>query len=130
MKFLKKNLYGIILIAFVSALPFLSFAQTSLVKCGTPTTNPCGFNDILILINTVVKFIFTDLAIPIAAIMFAYAGFELVTSGGSTEKKSQAKKIFINVALGLIFVAAAYLIVHEILVIAGVNTVDWNWFGF
>ena len=56
-----------------------------------PCDKNCGFNDVLKLINTVISFIFNDMVIPIAAIMFAYAGFELVTSGGSTEKKSKAK---------------------------------------
>jgi Type IV secretion system pilin/Thrombospondin type 1 domain len=108
----------------------------SLVQCGTRDssgniTNPCGFADIMKLINKVVSFIFLNLALPLAAIMFAYAGFELVTSGGSTEKKSKAKEIFLNVAIGLIFAAGAYLIVHAVLVIAGYNTgIGWNWFGF
>ena len=108
-----------------------------LVKCGTERdkdnniTNPCGFNDVLTLINTIVKFILFNLALPIAAIMFAYAGFELVTSGGSTEKKSKAKEIFTNVAIGLIFVAAAFLIIQAILGIVGARTdIGINWFGF
>jgi len=131
MKFFKKNLYIIILTTFILILPILSFAQTPLVQCGTTATNPCGFSDILILINTVVHFILFYMAVPIAAIMFAYAGFELVTSGGEVSKKEKAKKIFINVAIGLIFVAAAYLIVQTILGIAGVDTGNgWNWFGF
>jgi len=107
--------------------------STSLVKCGTSTTSPCGFNDIITLIKDVINFIFVYMALPLAAIMFAYAGFELVTSGGSTEKKSKAKKIFLNVAIGLVLVAAAFLIVHTILGIAGYDTSTsggWNWFGF
>ena len=106
-----------------------------LVKCGTERdkdnniTNPCGFNDVLTLINTVIKFILFNLALPIAAIMFAYAGFELVTSGGSTEKKSKAKEIFTNVAIGLIVIAVAFLIIQTILSIVGYDQ-SWNWFGF
>ena len=103
--------------------------NTGLVKCGTPTTNSCGFYDILTLINTVVNFILINLALPIAAIMFAYAGFELLTSGGETSKREKAKKIFINVAIGLIFVAASFLIVQTILSIVGYDK-TWTWFGF
>ena len=128
MKFFKKNINIIILTAFILALPILSLAQTPLVQCGTSTTKACGFNDIIILINTVINFVFIYMALPISAIMFAYAGFELVTSGGSTEKKSKAKNIFISVVIGLIFVAASYLIVHTILGIAGYDP-SWNWFG-
>lgn len=106
-------------------------AGPGLVKCGTTSTDPCGFNDFLILINDVIKFVFKDLVLPIAAIMFAYAGFELVTSGGSTEKKSKAKSIFTNVAIGLIVAAAAFLIIQTILSIVGARTdIGIDWFGF
>lgn len=91
--------------------------------------NPCGFYNVLDLINRVVKFILFDLAVPLAAVMFAYAGFELVTSGGSTEKKSKAKTIFTNVAVGLILAAGAFLIVETVLSILGYDQ-SWNWFGF
>ncbi|MFA5095099.1 MAG: pilin [Candidatus Paceibacterota bacterium] len=141
----KTNLKLFLIAAFVLvgffSLYFFStevLAQdTNLVPCGTirdannNITNPCGFNDIMTLINTVVKFIFINLALPIAAIMFAYAGFELVTSGGETSKRERAKRIFINVAIGLIVVAAAFLIVQTVLKIAGYDTGNgWNWFGF
>src|SRR3989339_245767 len=106
-----------------------------LVPCGTERdaddkiTNPCGFNHILDLINKVVKFIFLDLVIPIAALAFAYAGFELLTSGGETSKREKAKKTFTNVAIGLVIAVAAFLIVQTILSIAGYDQ-SWNWFGF
>jgi len=79
------------------------------------------------LINTVIKFLLQDIVLPLAAIMFAYAGFELVTSGGSTEKKSKAKKIFTDVAIGLVIIVAAFLIIQTILSIVGYTEVStWN----
>jgi amino acid transporter len=106
-----------------------------LVKCGTYDAagnipNPCDFNDVMDFINRIVTFIFTGLAIPFAAIMFAYAGFELMTSGGASEKMAHAKNTFLNVAIGLIIVAAAFLIVQTVLGIVGYQTTGWNWFGF
>jgi hypothetical protein len=98
-----------------------------LVPCGT-TRNPamCGFNDLMAMINKVINFILFVMAVPIAAIMFAYAGFMLVTSGGSSEKMSKAKSTFINVAIGLIIVAASWLMVHTVLNIVGY---DGSWIG-
>ncbi len=131
---LKLFLITTFILVAASSLFFVSGSMVFAQDSGTgliPCVNNCGFADIMKLINGVVGFIFKDLVIPISAIMFAYAGFELVTSGGSTEKKSQAKKIFLNVAIGLAFAAGAYLIVHAILGIVGVNTGNgWNWFGF
>ena len=106
-----------------------SNSNTGLVPCDGSAEKPCGFYQFLTLINTVVKFIFLNLIIPIAAIMFAYAGFELVTSGGETSKREKAKKIFTNVAFGLAIAVAAFLIVQTILSIVGYKT-SWDWFGF
>ena len=89
--------------------------------------NPCDFNAFMALINKVIRFILFALAIPIAAIMFAYAGFLMVTSGGSTEARGKAKKIFTNAAYGLVIAATAWLIVRTILSILGY---DGAWIGF
>lgn len=86
-----------------------------------------GWKEFLALINNVISFILKVLALPIAAIMFAYAGFLLVTSGGSTEARGKAKNIFTNTAIGLIIVAGAYLIIRTILSILGY---DGAWIGF
>ena len=109
---------------------------SGLVKCGLSDANgkienPCGFDQLLKLINDVISFVFTNLILPFAAIMFAYAGFELITSGGETSKREKAKKIFTNVAIGLIVAAAAFLIVKTILLIVGARTdIGIDWFGF
>ena len=123
--------------------PNLEDFSGGLVKCGTAhypqgekkdgkdvsgmVSNPCGFKDIMELINTVIKFLLQDIVLPLAAIMFAYAGFELVTSGGSTEKKSKAKKIFTDVAIGLVIIVAAFLIIQTVLSIVGyIGVSTWN----
>lgn len=103
--------------------------STGLVPCDGSDTNPCGFYQFLDLINKVVNYIIVGLVIPISAIMFAYAGFELLTSGGETSKREKAKKIFTDVAIGLIVVMAAFLIVQTVLGIVGYDK-SWDWFGF
>ena len=90
-------------------------SNTGLVPCDGSAENPCGFDQFLTLINTIVNFILFVMVVPIAAIIFAYAGFELITSGGETSKREKAKKIFTNVAIGLIVAAAAFLIVKTVL---------------
>ena len=110
----------------------LSTDNTQLIPCGTSTnTAPCegkeGWNNLMKLVNNVVNFVLFKLALPIGAIMFVYAGFELLTSGGNTEKMKKAKKIFINVVIGLALAAAAWLIINTILTILGY---DGSWIGF
>ena len=44
-------------------------------QTGGEIVNPCKFEHIFELINKVVNFALFQLALPIAAVMFAYAGF-------------------------------------------------------
>ena len=132
MKKTAKFLIFVFLLVLI-AMPLLSFAAEPLVKCGTQVdaegkiTNPCGFNEFLGLINRVIKFVLFDLALPIAAIMFAWAGVLMVTAGGRTEKVGKAKRIFTNVAIGFIIAVIAWLIVRTILTILGF---EGSWIGF
>ncbi|OGI82227.1 hypothetical protein A3I95_00635 [Candidatus Nomurabacteria bacterium RIFCSPLOWO2_02_FULL_44_12] len=122
-----------IFIFFLLISPALSLAQgnegTGLIPCGTlvdasgKVTNSCGFGDFMKLINWVIDFILKKLALPIAAIMFVYAGFLMVTGGGSTEAAGKARKIFTSTALGLILAAAAWVIVKAFLSIMGYKEV-------
>ncbi len=101
--------------------------QSGLVPCDNSPSKPCNFNAFMKLIDNIMKFILFALAVPIAAIMFAYAGFKLITSGGSTEARGQAKKIFTHAALGIVVAAGAWLIVKTILDVLGYKG---DWIGF
>ena len=114
-------------------LPIVSLAATDpapiasdsgLVGC----KDNCGWKELMNMINNIIQFILFKMAIPISAIMFAYAGFKLVTAGSDApEARNQAKSIFSNTAMGLVFAAASWLIIRTILGILG-----WNgsWIGF
>ena len=108
-----------------------SFTSTTdykgLVPCDNSTANKCDFNQLMNLINTLIHFALFDLALPIVAIMFVYAGFELVTSGGSTEKRGIAKKVFTSAVIGFVIALAGWLIVKTILTILGYSGA---WIGF
>ena len=131
-KFLIRN-YAFVIVFLLLVLPVFSFAAqdppTGLVPCGTTThPEPCEFKHFMTLINKVINFILFYLAVPIAAIMFAYAGFLLVTAGGeAASARTKAKSIFGNALIGLVFAAAAWLIIRTILSILGY---DGAWIGF
>lgn len=123
-----RNFISMIVLLMVIA-PFVSFSA-SLVPCNNNTKAiiengvtipavPCDFNAFMKLINGGITFILRTMVLPIAAIMFAYAGFLMVTSGGSTEARGKAKNIFSNTVLGLVIAVAAWLIVKTILSILG-----------
>lgn len=139
-KFLIHNSVFVIVFMLL-IMPVLSLAaNTPLVPCNNnnaPITNsdgtitqpiPCNFNQLMNMVNIVIKFILYDMVIPIAAIMFAYAGFLYITAGAEVASaKTKAKSIFTNVVLGLIFAVAAFLIVKTILSILGYQG---SWIGF
>jgi len=126
-KLIIRNSKFVIISTFVFmmlVIPVLSFADqtpnTGLVACGKGDSAPCGFGDLLVLIDTIIKFVLFKMAVPIAAIMFAYAGFLLITAGGeAAHARTKAKEIFVNTLFGLIIAVAAFLIIKTILMIFG-----------
>lgn len=129
---MKKILIHLLVLILLLA-PSLAFAQTDnggLIPCGRSidgvVTTPCTFKHVMILINTLINFVLVKLSIPLAAILFVYAGISLITSG-SAEGKTKAKNIFLNTVIGLVLAAGSWLIVNTILTILGYNG---DWIGF
>jgi hypothetical protein len=113
---------GIFFLLMVSLVPLYVYADTSgLIPCGNTssgsgtTSDMCTYSDIIILANAVIKFLIFDLAAPIGAIMFAYAGFTYVTNGGNESKIKQAHDIFLSVFWGLVVALSAWLLINFIL---------------
>lgn len=122
-KYLIPSLTSVIVLVIL-LLPVLSFAAEwkGLVAC----KEDCDFGDLMQLINKVINFILVSMAIPIAAIMFAYAGFLLVTAQGG-EAKSTAKTIFTNTVFGLLLAVGSWIIINTLLSILGY---EGSWIGF
>src|SRR3989338_9016795 len=122
--------YIIILSIFLMlVLPVISLAvappngSEGLVPC----TDDCDFNALMDLVNRVIHFILFDMAIPIAAIMFAYAGILMISAGGeAASARTKAKGIFFNAVVGLLIACAAWLIIRTVLSILGF---DGGWIG-
>jgi len=116
---IRNSIFAIVFIMLI--IPVFSLAYTLGDPLVPPCTN-CGWNDLMTLVNNVITFILYYMAIPIAAIMFAYAGFLMVTAGGETAgARTKAKSIFTNAFIGLVIACAAWLIIKLILSILGYN---------
>ncbi|MBP6912280.1 MAG: hypothetical protein KBB88_03730 [Candidatus Pacebacteria bacterium] len=112
-------------LGLVSFTP-LSAQGAGLVPCGGYTTEgeaeeSCNFTFFMEMLNGIISFLLFDLAMPLAALMFAYAGFLYLTSGVKPEQREKAKKLIGNIITGLVLALAAWLIVHTILTSLGVN---------
>ena len=98
-----------VILTSVFLLPLVTSAQ--LVPC----TDNCNFDDLITLVQRVIDFLIKDIASPIAALMFVYAGYLYLTAGDETEKVSTARQIFISVFWGYVIILGAWLIVRFIL---------------
>lgn len=114
------------LVTPVLAMAFTYNPDTGLIPCSNTADDkgviakPCDFNALMTLINNLISFAIFYLALPISAIMFAYAGFLMVTAGESaSEARSTAKGIFLDTVKGLLIALMCWVIVHSIFEILG-----------
>ena len=123
----KKNAATILVFA-VLIVPIMAYGA-SLVPCGQPagtpdiivggisrpTINPCGFDDLIVLANTIVRFLMYDVAVPLAAIGFMWAGANLVLNQDKEGAWSEAKERFVNIAKGFGIMIGAYVLIKFVL---------------
>lgn len=96
-----------ILSIFISLLP-LAVSAAGFVHCDV-----CTFEDLKKMAGSIMNWI-VIISIPIAAGVFAWAGFLLMTTS-IAGKKEEAKKMIGKVFWGLIFILGAWLIVNTIM---------------
>lgn len=99
-----------------------------LVACDGPD---CNFNTLIDTINRVINFLIFYIGFPIVAIVVAWAGVKLLTSGGSEKAKSEAKSMIFKVIIGLVVALLCWAIIKLILVGLGYTSTGplWQVFG-
>lgn len=103
----------LVIVALVSVLPILAFAQ-GLVPCTGAVGDECQVCMLSQLISNVIGWLVMILSI-VTAIIFMVAGLKLVTSGGNPAAKAAAKKMITNAFIGFVIVLACWLIVDLIM---------------
>jgi hypothetical protein len=127
---------GILMVMSIVTSATVTFAQSTgptpyceegvegpctLIPCqGTPES-PCGFPELIKMIDGLIMFVLTYLVLPIAVIILIWGGFLYLTSGGNPAKRTKANKMFKKLFIGLFFCLAAWMIVEIIL-----NTVGYD----
>jgi len=126
----KKNLFVLLIAYCLLLIAFPLAASGALVPC---IDRPCSLCDFFLLISNIYQFIGFKLAPPLAVCMFLLSGALFLVSGGSEERVTQAKKIFINTFFGLVLIYTSWLIVNGIINIIGASVEGFNkenWFIF
>lgn len=120
---------GAIIISFAILIAPTVVFGASLIPCGQPagtasitvggapheTTNPCGFDDLIILANTVISFLMYDVAVPLAALGFMWAGGNLVLNQHKESAWSDAKSRFGDIGMGFLIMLGAFILIKFIL---------------
>ncbi len=94
----------------VLCVPLISLGQ-GLVPCEGAN---CNFASFIELADRVIDFLLFKISVPIASILFMYAGFLYVTAAGNPTQISKATGIFKNVGIGFILALSGWLIVNLI----------------
>ncbi len=104
MKFLTAG----VVVLLLSFLPYI--VQADLVPCGDSGEEMCQTCHVVDLVNGVIEWLIAILG-TVAAILFMYAGFKLVTSGGNVSAKTDALRMINNLVIGYVIVLAGWLMV-------------------
>jgi hypothetical protein len=107
---------AVLLFFFAGSLvaPDIAIAQTSLASYAGCSGTDCSACNLVSLANGIITWLIGFLFI-IFAVILAFAGFGLVTSGGNHHALDEAKNRFVNAFIGLIIVLAAWLIVDTLM---------------
>ncbi len=97
MKNLSKNLFVIVLIAFMLILPVVSLAQDATGQ--TKVVNPISSQTINQLIKNILEGAL-KIGLPIITLAIIYSGFLFVSAQGNSEKLGEAKKALLYTLIG------------------------------
>ena len=123
MKTFLKNLSSFIFI--VSLLSIIPAAQAAgLVPCNGPDCTVCH---VFKLVVNITEFLFKQVALPLAGLMFLVGGIIMMLSAGSEARYKKGKDILINTLIGLVIVLAAFAIVNTLIMFFADGTIANGW---
>lgn len=119
--------FSVVFLALISVgiLPLVTFGQ-GLVPCDGTRVNPCTFEMFITLIQNVLKYLIYTIATPIAAIMFAYAGYLYMTAGDEMGNIKKAHDIFVSVLWGFGVMLIAWALVWFIITFFTGDNSEYN----
>ncbi len=110
---MKRQLILLLFGSIIAAVPYFVGAA-GLVPCGGVGEPACESCHVVSLADNVIGWLVLILG-TIAAIVIAYAGIKLVTSGGNQRAMEDAKSMITNIIIGYIIVLAGWLIIDYIM---------------
>ncbi len=107
----------LLLVAIFPAVAFGAIMPKQIVpeNCSGPNAaTACGVCDFATLAQNILNTAIF-LAIFLCAVLFAWAGFKYLTAGGDSGQAGAARKIFLQVAVGLIIILGGWLLIDTLM---------------
>ena len=123
--------FQILLVALLLSVPAYALAQSALSQpLVPPECNGIGGCKSVCQIATTAKNVLNFAVYAMvffSAVMFAWAGWEALTAGGSVEQYTRAKRIFGHVLIGLIIILASWTLIDTLMRTFISDQADWPW---
>ena len=115
MKIINQKTFATILAVGFFAVPVFVWAQVG-IPCGDIAAGQkmCGFDDLIILINNIIKFLMFKVAVPLAALGFMFMGAKLVINQNKEGAWTEAKAGLGYIATGFFMMLGAYILIKTI----------------
>jgi hypothetical protein len=133
---MKKNIIKIYLGIFAFILFLPQFSSAAIISCGKTGENKmCTLCDLIIGINTIIKYIFSISVIAALTALFIGA-IMYIFSGADPSSAEKGKKAIMNALLGIVIIFAAWVFVNFTMKLLGsksnlgIEKIDSGWNNF
>ncbi len=109
-----KKIKAVMFAGLIIGIPILASAA-GLVLCGGEGEPLCDFNQLMAMVNRIIRFLFIDVAVPLTAISLMYIGGRLVLYQDKTGEWSKAKTAFGDIGIGFGIMVGAFVLIKFVL---------------
>jgi len=122
------NVFYLTVVLLLIASPVLAICEGPIVPCGGTGMPACKFCHFFVVLDNILKLVFTCFAPLVATLMFVVAGLFLIFSTGDPNMKKKAKDIITATVIGFVLIFTAWLIVDLFFTMIGVADLKGGWF--
>lgn len=101
--------------SFLLVLPAQAVDWPPIVPCGREGTPACQLCHLWQLVSNIINFVLFSLATPAAILLFVASGIIFLTSAGSEDRITLAKRVLTNAIVGIAIMFASWLIVGTLI---------------
>lgn len=113
--FNSKKIASLILASTVLAVPMIALGEGTILGKYICSGTDCEFSDLIDLAHTIISFLIYDVAVPLAALGFMYAGARMVLYPDKEKEKSAAKEMMTNIGYGFAIMLGSFVLIKFVL---------------